>query len=104
MIDPVLQQALNGRSNASGVVTLKASATQTTVNPTDATNPGAQNVSPNSRIFLFPTTPHAAAELAAGGCYIARSDIARQQFKITHANNAQTDRTFFYVAFYPPVG
>lgn len=103
-MDAVLLQALNGRSNATGLVTLKASATQTTVNPTDATNPGAQNVSPNSRIFLFPVTAHAAAELAAGGCFIAIADIARQQFKVTHANNAQADRTFFYVALYPPVG
>lgn len=104
MNDPFLQQAFNGRSNATGLVTLKSGATSTTVNPTDATNPGAQNVSPNSRIFLFPTTAHAAAEIAAGGCYIPVATIARQQFVIQHANNAQTDRTFFYVAFYPPVG
>lgn len=103
-MDPQLAQAFAGRSNATGIVTLKASATSTTVNPTDATNPGAQNVSPNSRIFLFPTTAHAAAELAAGGCFIAVANISKQQFIITHANNAQADRTFFYVAFYPPVG
>lgn len=102
MIDPFLQQAFNGRSNATGLVTLKASATQTTVNPTDATNPGAQNVSPNSRIFLFPTTANAAA--AGATTFIAVADITRQQFKVTHASNTQTDRTFFYVAFYPPVG
>lgn len=102
MIDPVLQQALNGRSNACGLVTLKAGATSTTINPTDASNPGASNVSQNSKIFLFPTTANAAAALAT--TYIAPANITRQQFVITHANNAQVDRTFFYVAFYPPVG
>lgn len=104
MIDPLIQQVFAGRSNATGVVTLKASATSTTVNPTDASNPGAQNVAANSRLFLFPVTAHAAAELGNGTCFVALADISKQQFKVTHASNNQTDRTFFYVSFYPPVG
>lgn len=102
MSDPFLQQAFNGRSNATGLVTLKASATSTTVSPTDSSNPGAQNVSPNSRIFLFPTTANAAAALAT--TFIAPANVTKQQFIITHASSTQVDRTFFYVAFYPPVG
>jgi hypothetical protein len=44
---------------------------------------------------LFPRTAHAAAELAAGGCYV--SAVGSGSFTLTHANNAQTDRTFSYV-------
>lgn len=91
-----IQQAFNGRSNAVGLVTLKSGATSTTVNPTDPTNPGAQNVSAASKIFLFPTTADAAAALST--TYIAPGNVTKQQFIITHANNAQSDRTFFYVS------
>ena len=45
---------------------------------------------------LFPKTAHAAAEFAAGGCYV--SAVGKQTFTVTHANNAQADRTFFYLA------
>ena len=90
-----IQGALNGRSNVAGKVTLKAATTTTSVSPTDPTNPGASTCAAQTAVLLFPTTAHAAAELAAGGCYI--SAVAKQTFTITHANNAQTDRTFFYV-------
>ncbi len=82
-----VRQLTQGRSNAAGSVTLAASAATTTVS--------APNCAPGSQVFLFPRTAHAAAELAAGGCFI--SAVATGQFTITHANNAQADRTFAYV-------
>jgi hypothetical protein len=82
-----VRQLMQGRSNAAGSVTLAASAAATTVS--------APNCAPTSQVFLFPRTAHAGAELAAGGCYI--SAVGNGTFTITHANNAQTDRTFAYV-------
>lgn len=81
--------ALLGKINSVGDVTLTASAASTTV-----TN---ILVSGDSKIFLFPQTANAAAELGNGTAYIDPSNItAGASFDITHANNAQTDRTFFY--------
>ena len=95
-INLAIQQLAAGRSNATGVVTLAASTTTTTVSPTDPVHAGAQTVAPQSAVLLFPKTAHAAAELAAGGCYI--SAVGKQTFTVTHANNAQTDRAIFYLA------
>jgi len=82
-----VRQLMQGRSNAAGSVTLAAGAAATTVT--------APNCAPTSQVFLFPRTAHAAAELAAGGCYV--SAVAGGAFTVAHANNAQTDRTFSYV-------
>jgi hypothetical protein len=83
-----IRQLFEGRSNAVGTCTLTANAASTTVT---AKTCGASA----SQVFLFPTTAHAAAEIAAGGCYI--SAVANTSFTITHANNAQSDRTFSFV-------
>jgi hypothetical protein len=85
-----IRQLMEGRSNAVGTVTLAhdGSATQTTVS--------APTCGPNSAVFLFPTTAHAATVVT--GTYIAPSDVTSGQFKITHAATSQTDQTFFYVA------
>jgi hypothetical protein len=83
-----IRELFQGRSNAVGEVTLTESDTTTDVT--------AANCGLDSKIFLFPKTADAAAELAAGGCYI--SAVAREQFTITHANDASTDRTFFWLA------
>ena len=82
-----VRQLMQGRSDAAGSVTLSASAAATTVT--------APNCAAGSQVFLFPRSAHAAAELAAGGCWI--SAIGAGAFTVTHANNAQTDRTFSYV-------
>jgi hypothetical protein len=82
-----IRQLMQGRSNAAGSATLAAGAATTTVT--------APNCAPGSQVFLFPRTAHAAAELAAGGCYV--SAVASGSFTLTHANNSQTDRTFSYV-------
>ncbi|MGJ5074573.1 hypothetical protein [Bradyrhizobium oligotrophicum] len=80
-----IQSLYNGRSNATGTVTLAAGATTTTVNP--------PNCAAQSAVFLFPRTANAAAALAS--TFI--SAVGKQSFTIAHANNSQTDRTFFYV-------
>jgi len=82
-----VRQLMQGRSNAAGSVTLAASATSTAVT--------APNCAALSQVFLFPRTAHAAAELAAGSCYV--SAVAAGTFTVTHANNTQADRTFGYV-------
>jgi hypothetical protein len=82
-----LQQLAAGRSNAAGSLTLAAGAASTVV--------PADNCAPQSAVFLFPKTANAAAALAAGSTFI--SSVGKQQFTISHANNAQTDRSFFYV-------
>ena len=82
-----VRQLMQGRSNAAGSASLAAGATSTTVT--------APNCAPGAQVFLCPRTAHAAAELAAGGCWV--SAIAGGAFTIAHANNSQTDRTFSYV-------
>ena len=88
-IADVVRQLVEGRSNAVGTVTLAANAATTTV--------AAPTCGPASLPFLFPTTAHASAEWAAGGLYILQSNVTKAQFVITHANNAQADRTFAWV-------
>lgn len=80
-----LQQLASGRSNAVGVVTLTANAATTSVN--------TDNCAAGSGVSLTPNTAHAAAEIGNGTIYVTASN---KSFVITHANNAQTDRTFTY--------
>lgn len=80
-----LQQIASGRSNATGIVTLTPSAASTTVNTI--------NCAEGSGVSLTPNTAHAAAEIGNGTLYVVASN---KSFVITHANNAQTDRTFTY--------
>lgn len=83
-----IRDLFSGRSNAVGTVTLTANQATTTVT---AINCGA-----DSKVFLMATTANAAAE--AGGTALRISAVAGGSFTITHANNAQNDRTFFWVA------
>ena len=75
-----------GRSNAAGTFTLTPSAASTTV--------AAQNCGSASQIGLTPKTANAAAEVGNGTIYHSAS--AAGSFTVTHANNAQADRTFSY--------
>lgn len=79
-----IQQLAAGRSNATGSVTLTASAASTVV-----TN---DNFAAGSTVYFTATTSNAAAGVTA--MYI--SARAKGTFTITHANNAQTDRTYLY--------
>lgn len=83
----VINQLGQGRSNAVGEVTLDANATTTTVS---AVNCGA-----DSSVHLFPQTANAANDF--GLMYVDPDDVTQGQFIITHANNARTDRTFWFV-------
>ena len=84
-----VNQAIKGKLNSTGTVTLTHDVGSTTVNNVLV---GASSV-----ILLMPQTAHAAAELGNGTAYIAPADIVEgASFKITHANNAQTDRVFGY--------
>lgn len=76
----------DGKGSNTGTVTLVASAASTTVSD--------RRVGINSVITWMPTTGNAAAEVGNGTVYV--SAITAGQFTVTHANNAQTDRTFKY--------
>jgi hypothetical protein len=77
---------IDGRTDNYGSVTLTASTATTVVSEARVTD--------FSTVILTPRTANAAAELGAGGMYV--SAMALGSFTITHANNAQTDRTFDY--------
>ena len=85
-----LRQLSEGRTNANGVVNLAASATSTVV--------VAPNCAHSSSVFLFPASAHAAAEWIAGTLCVNVADVKNGKFTVTHVNNGQTDRTFFWVA------
>jgi len=77
---------MDGKTNNTGSFTLTASVASTAV--TDL------RVGADSVILVSPTTANAATEWASGGMYI--SSVGKDTFTVTHANNAQTDRTFNY--------
>lgn len=81
-----VDQIMNGKHRAIGAVTLTAAAATTTV--TDA------RVGGNSKITYSPTTANASAEIGAGTIYVSAKNEG--SFVVTHANNAQADRTFDY--------
>ena len=82
-----VNRLINGEMNVTGTVTLTASAATTTV--TD------RRCGLNSRVSLDQaTTANAAGAIAT--TYIDPAEYGVGSFKIRHANNAQTDRTFRY--------
>ena len=81
-----IRQLQEGKILATGSVTLTAN--QATSTLTDI------RIGPNSVILFMATTANAAAEVGAGGMYV--SARTGGSATITHANNAQADRTFAY--------
>lgn len=77
-----------GRSNAVGIVTLRTGQTTTVVT--------ALNVGAGTRPVLMPTTANAAAEFGNGTIYV--SSVGQGTFTITHASNANADKTFNWIA------
>jgi hypothetical protein len=75
-----------GRTNNVLTVTLAANADSTTV--TDA------RIAYCSALLFSPTTASAAAEIGAGTLYVSETGRVNGSVVISHANNAQTDRTF----------
>lgn len=86
----VLRNVMSGKTNNTGSVTLTASAASTTVSL------AVGQVTDDSAILLSPRTANASAEIGAGTIYAVPSGSS-SNFVITHANNAQNDRTFRYV-------
>lgn len=80
-----IQELAAGRSNANGTLTLAASVGTTTVT--------AKNCGAGSAVLLFPTTANGAAAIAT--TYV--STVSPGSFVLTHTNNVQTDRSFFFV-------
>lgn len=79
-----VRELFEGRRNTTGTVTLTANAGSTTVTNM---NFGAASVP-----LLTPTTANAAAAIAT--TYV--SARAAGSFVLSHANNAQNDKTFLY--------
>lgn len=85
LVSQTLNSVVNGRANVTGTVTLTAGTVTTSV---------SDNLFGSSYVpVLVPTTANAAAAL--GTTYV--STRVNGSFTLTHANNAQTDRTFLYV-------
>lgn len=78
-----INELTQGRSNAHGTFTITASTTTTVV--TNA------NCAAASHVGITATTANAAAALAT-----THITAANGSFTVTHANNAQVDRTFTY--------
>jgi len=82
----IVGQIMDGKTNNTGTVTLTAAATTTTViNARIGTGTG---------IYLSPTTANAATAL---GTTYHSATTAGVSLVLTHANNAQVDRTFNYI-------
>ena len=84
--------ALSGKINNVGTVTLTANAATTTVSN--------RRVTAGCHVGFMPTTANAATEFGAGTMYVS-TRTQGASFVITHTNNAQTDRTFTYELIAP---
>lgn len=78
--------AMGGGLNVNLDVTLTANATSTTI--TDA------RLSYFRAAHFDPMTANASAEQGNGTIYITQANRLKGSFVVTHANNAQADRTF----------
>jgi len=84
-----VRQLMEGRSNATGSVTLTANVATTTVT--------APVCAAGSTVLLFPETTSAATEFGAGTLKVGT--ISNGSFVVTHVNSATADRTFRWAAF-----
>jgi hypothetical protein len=83
-----VRQLAEGRSNAVGSFTLAAGVASTVVT--------APTCGAGASVLAFPRTANAAAEVGNGTMFIGT--VANGSFTVSHANNAQADRTFMYAA------
>jgi len=87
----VMHNVQQGKLNISGSVTLTPNSSSTVIT-------FSNGVLSNSNILIYvPTTANASAEIGAGTIYISSKDVPAKTITLTHANNAQADRTFSYV-------
>ncbi len=87
--EPVVNGLMQGKSNNYGSVTLTANSATTTVTL------AANRISATAVILFMPTTANAAAALS--GLYVSATSPANNTFTLTHANNAQADKTYRYI-------
>lgn len=95
-VDRVVTRINNGKTNNTNEITLTENSATTTV-----TLPHGV-LGQDTVIVFMPTTANAATEFGAGSMYVSARSISNRYdtnstFTITHANNAQTDRTFRYI-------
>lgn len=89
IIASVINELIQGRSDATQAVTLDINVATTTVS--------RDNFSGDAAVVLFPSTANAATEFISGNLYV--SDVSPGSFTITHTNNAVAGRTFYYMVF-----
>ena len=82
----VVSQVRRGKMDIVSEFTLTANAATSTLN--------FKGLSPQSVVIFDPTTANAAAELAAGTLYVLTANRGNDAWTVTHANNAQVDRTY----------
>lgn len=82
----VLQQMRRGKMECVLEFTLTANAATSTLN--------FKGLSPQSVVVFDPKTANAAAELYGGTMYVLAANRGNDSWTVTHANNAQVDRTF----------
>lgn len=78
----------SGKLNCTGEITLTANAATTVLN--------RKGLSPQSVVHFDPRTANAAAEIYGGTMYVTTANRTNDSWVITHANNANADRTFSY--------
>jgi len=78
-----------GKTSNLGEITLTQNVASTTL--TD------ERLTVGSAVLFDPMTANAATELYGATMYVLTADRTNGSFVITHANNAQTDRTFRYI-------
>lgn len=89
----VVNNIMRGRTNNVGTITLTANAVSTVVTLAKGV------LSQDSAIIFDPLTANAATELYGVTMYVltANRDVTNKQFTITHANNANADKSFRYI-------
>lgn len=81
-----VDQIRQGKMDCVTEITLTANAATTTF--------ADKRLSPQSVVTFDPRTANAATELYGATMYVLTANRGSQSWTITHANNAQTDRTF----------
>ena len=79
-----------GKMECTGEITLTANAATTVLNRV--------GLSPQSVVHFDPKTANAATELYGATMYVLTANRTNDIWTITHANNANADRTFQYTA------
>ena len=87
LVAEVVNGLMAGKDNATGDITLTANQATTTL--TD------RRIGPDSVLLFMPKTANAAAEIGNGTLYV--SATGKETATVTHANNAQSDRTYKFV-------